>query len=138
LIPAILAAPMVQGVVGGVVGSVMNMFAPSTPTAPAAASSASFGPMLQRMAQSLHNPAASASPGMKLSSDWSQMSATDAQTWLQSLSGRHVDATDAAGHSISGTVNGVSVAGHTLSLNIGGQLVSLSNLKQISWSAATV
>jgi hypothetical protein len=69
--------------------------------------------------------------------DWNQMSATDLQSWMNSLSGRHVDITDNAGQTISGVVSGVQLQG-TPPLNVGGHLVSLSQLKQISWSPSAI
>jgi len=136
VIPAILAAPLVQGVVGSVIGGVMSAF---TPSAPEPSTSATFDSQFNRAAA----PAASTAvtPGMAgtlRSTEWSQMSDTDAKTWLTSLSGRHVDATDASGRTVSGVVNGVQLNGGVLSLNIGGQLVNLSQLKQISWSSTAI
>ena len=63
-----------------------------------------------------------------------QMSPTDTQTWAQSLVGKHVTATDSTGRTISGDVAGMQMLGNTLALNVGGHLVSLSQLKQITWS----
>jgi hypothetical protein len=68
---------------------------------------------------------------------WNQMSGTEVQSWAKSLSGHHIDATDFAGHTVSGTVQGIQQAGNTVSLNVGGHLVSLSDLKQVSWSAVS-
>ena len=139
MIPAILAAPLVQGVVGGLVGGVMNAFAP-TPSM--TADSSSFNPMLNRAsaaAATAATPGPTASPsGTMRSGDWSAMSSTDVHSWAQSLAGKHVDATDNSGRTISGAVQGVQMLGTTLALNIGGHLVSLAQLKQISWSPSVV
>jgi hypothetical protein len=134
VIPAFLAMPVVEGVVGNVVGSVANCFGPSSPDA---SSSASFSPYLNRATAVVAPQASSftASPtGTMRADQWSQMGASDVKSWMKSLSGSHVNATDATGRTISGVVNGVQQLGHTLALNIGGHLVSLSQLKQVSWS----
>jgi len=137
VIPAILAAPMVEGVVGGVVGQIMNVFAPSAPAPAEASVGSAFNPYLNRAtaaaAPASSGPIASAT-GMMHSNDWDTMSRTDVQSWAKSLSGKHVDATDASGRTISGDVAGMQMLGSTLALNIGGHLVSLSQLKQITWS----
>ncbi len=135
MIPALFAAPMVQGVVGSVIGGVANAFAPSAPAAPAPPA---FSPYMDRVARPAAPSAATTPTGMLRSEDWSQMSPSDVQTWANSLAGHHVDATDASGRTISGLVSGMQQMGHAPALNIGGHLVSLSQLKQISWSPATV
>ncbi|MEI9998730.1 MAG: hypothetical protein WDO13_05945 [Verrucomicrobiota bacterium] len=128
-----VALPMVQGVVGGVVGGVASMLAPSAPEAPAPAVPSSFATALQRVTS-----AASSGPGTMQAGEWSQMSPDSVQTWARSLTGRHVDATDATGKSISGVVQGFTPSGNTVALNISGHVVPLSQLKQVTWSAATV
>jgi hypothetical protein len=142
VIPAILALPMVQNIVGGLVGNVVNTFAPeqANPTPAPTAATKTFAPMLaQAAAGAAHTLNTGGTPsGMMLSSDWSQMSDSDLKTWTTGLNGRHIDATDEMGRTISGTVNGVQTIGQGLALNVGGHLVSLSQLKQISWSPATV
>lgn len=135
MIPALLAAPMVQGVVGSVVGGVMNAFAPS---APANSAPPAFSPYLDRVAKPAAPSAVTTPSGVLRSEDWNQMNTTDVQTWANSLAGHHVDATDASGRTISGLVSGMQMLGHTLALDIGGRLVSLSQLKQISWSPTAV
>ena len=132
MIPALAALPMVEGLVGGVVGTVANVFAPSQPTAPAPATSAPFASALSRVTSAI--PSAT-SPGIMRADQWNQMSGADVQSWAQSLTGHHIDATDTAGHAITGTVNGVTPNGNDISLNINGHPVALSDLKQISWSA---
>ena len=134
MIPALLAAPLVGSVVGSVAGSVANCFAPSAP---------SFDPYLNQATKAAATPApipsASASPTGTLRADqWSQLGKSDLQTWMKSLAGRHVDATDQTGRTISGLVGGMQQLGDTMALNIGGHLVSLSQLKQVSWSPSTV
>jgi hypothetical protein len=133
MIPALLAAPVVEGVIGGVVDQVSNLFSSSEP---APNSSTSFNPYLNN-ASTATAPQASveSSPtGTMRADDWSQMGKTDLQTWMKSLEGKHVNATDESGRTISGTVSGMQQLGHTLALNIGGHLVSLSQLKQVTWS----
>ena len=133
MIPALLAIPMVEGLVGQVV----NTFAPASAT-PSAAPSQSFTPALnQATAAASAAPSVPTTPTGTLRADqWNQMSSDDMKTLGTSLSGRHVDATDDSGRTISGTVSSAQVSGNTLQLNIGGHLVALSNLKQISWSPA--
>jgi hypothetical protein len=64
------------------------------------------------------------------------MGSADLSTWMKSLTGSHINATDVAGHTVSGVVSGVQQLGGALALNVGGHLVSLSQLQQISWSPA--
>jgi hypothetical protein len=131
VIPALLAVPAVESVLGGVVGSVANIFSPSTPPP---ASSSAFNPYLNA-ASVAPQPAPGISPsGTMRAEDWRQMSTTDLQSWTKSLAGKHVDATDQSGRTISGVFNGMQQLGSTVALNIGGHLVTLSQLKQISWS----
>jgi hypothetical protein len=139
MIPAILAAPLVQGVVGGVVGSVMNCFSPSAPPASPgspAGPATSFSPYLNSASNAVapqFSPATFSS-GTIRASQWNQMGSVDMNSWMKSLQGSHVDATDTTGRTFSGTVSNVHQLGNTLALNIGGHLVSLSQLKQITWS----
>ncbi len=132
MIPAILGIPVVEGVVGGVVGSVANLFAPSDSSAPAPAgtpiSSKAFTPYLNSAAAATAPQAPVATPptGSMRADEWGQMAPTDVQTWANSLVGKHVDATDATGRTISGDVSGMQMLGSTLALNVGGHLVSLS------------
>jgi len=133
MIPALLGVPMVQGVVGSVVGGVMNAFSPSAPSTPPA-----FSPYLSRAAQPSAPSPATLPSGTLQTGQLSQMNSKDVETWANSLAGKHVDATDASGRTISGLVSGMQMLGHTMALNIGGHLISVSQLKQISWSPATV
>jgi hypothetical protein len=135
VIPAILAVPIVQGVVGSVVGQVMNCFGPSTstPTAPAPTTSTSFGPYLNRATAPQISPS-TFSTGTMRANQWNQMGSADMSSWMKGLQGLHVDATSDNGRTISGVVSGVQQSGNNLALNIGGHLVSLSQLKQITWS----
>jgi hypothetical protein len=136
MIPAILAAPVVEGVIGGVVDQVSNFFSPSSSSEPTPASTTSFNPYLNNATTTAASqPSVESSPtGTMRADDWSQMGNTDLQTWMKSLEGKHVNATDESGRTISGTVSGMQQLGHTLALNIGGHLVSLSQLKQVTWS----
>ena len=136
MIPALLALPMVEGVVGSVVGGVMNAFSPSTPT-PTTSTGSAFNPLLNQATSALATPQASptAGPtGSMRSDEWSQMNTSDMKSWMTSLTGKHVVATDETGRTISGLVSGMQQLGSTMALNIGGHLVSLSQLKQVSWS----
>jgi hypothetical protein len=74
--------------------------------------------------------------GTMRAEQWNRMGNSDVKSWVSSLAGRHVNATEASGRTISGVVNGVQQVGDALALNIGGHLVSLSQLQQISWSPA--
>jgi hypothetical protein len=137
VIPAILAAPLVQGVVGGIVNGVMNAFAPAQPMPADAANGSAFNQDLNRASaatSSITSSPIASENGTMRSDEWSTMSGTDVQSWAKSLAGKHADATDASGRTISGVVGGMQMLGSTLALNIGGHLVSLSQLKQISWS----
>jgi hypothetical protein len=140
VIPALLAAPMVQGIVGSIAGSVAGtvegLFSHPSST-PAA--SASFNPNLERAGQGATQSAVSpyATPsGSMTTLDWSQMSPTDIQSWMQSLTGKYVHATDVSGRTVSGVVNGLVQNGGAPALNVGGHLVSLSQVNQITWSPA--
>jgi len=135
VIPALAALPMVQGIVGGVVGSVANVFSPSEPTAPAPSASIPFSAALGRLTPATPAAPSTATPGILRADQWNQMSDTDVQSWAKSLTGHHVDATNFAGHAISGTVDGIQQTGNGVALNVSGHLVSLSDLKQVSWSA---
>ena len=115
MIPALLAVPMVQGVVGGVVGGVTNAFAPPAP--PHFRPPPAFSPYLDRIATACRSLRDHVLPsGMLRSDEWNQMNTTDVQTWANSLAGQHVDATDASGRTISGLVSGMQQLGHTLAL----------------------
>jgi len=140
VIPALLAAPMVQGVVGSIAGSVagtvQSLFSsPSSTSAPSTA----FNPYLERAGQQAASfqPSAFASPsGSMTATDWSQMSPTDVQSWMKSLAGKYVHATDVSGRTVSGVVGGLVQNGGVPALNVGGHLVSLSQVNQITWSPA--
>ncbi len=134
MIPLVAALPVAQSVLGGVVGNVASMFS-SQPTAPAPTSSLPFSSALSSASSASAAATVSTSCGVMRSAQWSQMSDTELQSWAKGLSGRHVDATDAAGHAITGLVNGVTTTNGDVSLHINGHPVSLSSLKQISWSA---
>jgi hypothetical protein len=123
----LLVVPVVQGVLG----QVMGMFSPSAPPA-SATPSTSFA---NSLASATAAPSFSSfSSGTMRSGQWNQMGASDLSSWTKGLQGSHVDATDDSGRTISGTVSGMQMMGNTMALNIGGHLVSLSQLKQITWS----
>jgi len=127
-------------VVGGVVGSVANIFAPSNSCSATATVSPvtrnAFAPYLTSAtaANAPAAPVATPPTGSMRADEWGQMAPADVQTWAKSLVGKHVAATDATGRTISGDVNGIQMLGNTLALNVGGHLVSLTQLKQITWS----
>jgi hypothetical protein len=134
VIPAILAAPVVEGILGQVIGMLSPQSSSSSAPTP------SFTPALNKAA-TVGTPVVTPSPiasasGTMTSSNWSQMSATDLQSWMKSLAGSHVHATDISGRTISGIVEASQQTGGTPSLNVGGHLVSLSQLNQITWSPA--
>jgi hypothetical protein len=129
------ALPVAQSVLGGVVGTVANMFSSQQPTAPAPTNSLPFSSAFNSASSAAAAATVSTSCGIMRSGQWSQMGDTELQSWAKGLSGRHVDATDAAGHAITGVVNGVTPTNGDISLNINGHTVALSSLKQISWSA---
>jgi CheY-specific phosphatase CheX len=140
VIPLLAALPAVQSVVGGVVGSVAgnvaSMFSDSQPSAPASpAMSPSFSSAMNSASSAAASATISTSCGIMRSDQLGQMTNSEVQSWAKGLTGRHVDVTDAAGHAVSGVVNSVVQSGSNTSLNINGHLVSLSSVKQISWSA---
>ncbi len=134
MIPAILAAPVVESVLGGVVNQVESMF--SSPDSTPASATAFNSKLNSATAAAAPVTTATASTGSMRAEDWGQMSVADQKSWVQGLAGKHVDATDASGRTISGVVGGMQMLGSTLAVNIGGHLVSLSQLKQVSWSPA--
>ena len=144
MIPALLAVPVVGSIVGSVAGTVAGQVANVanclSPSAPSGSGPSSFTPCLnQATAATAPARSATTSPiGTVRADQWSQLGKSDLQTWMKSLAGRHVDATDETGRTISGLVGGMQQVGSTLALNIGGHLVSLSQLKHISWSPSTV
>jgi hypothetical protein len=129
VIPALLAAaPIVEGVLGGV----MSTFAPQSSTPPP------FSPALNQ-AQATSAPAPAPAPvigpqGTFTQNDWSQMTDSSRVSWAKSLTGAHVFASDSTGRTYSGVVGGVEANNGVIALNIGGHLVNLSQLKQVSWS----
>ncbi len=134
MIPALFALPVAQDVVSGVVGGVANLFSDGQP-APTAATPVPFSLAMNSASSAAAAATISTSCGVMNAHQLGQMSGSELQSWAKGLTGRHVDATDNAGHAITGVVNGVVPSGTTVSLNIGGHLVNLSSLKQISWSA---
>ncbi len=131
MIPVLAALPAVGDVLGGVVGTVANVFSP----APTTTNPTAFSTAFNSASSAASAATISTSCGIMRAAQWNQMSGSELQTWAKGLAGRHIDATDAAGHTVTGTVNGVTPAGNDISLNINGHLVALSGLKQISWSA---
>jgi hypothetical protein len=134
VIPALLAAP---GIVEGVAGAIGSLFSdPSSSSAPTQQSTASFAPYLKQAAAAATASVLNSPSGSMTTMDWNQMSGTDLSAWMKGLTGRHVSATEINGHVVSGTVNGVVLNGGVPALNVGGHLVSLSKINQISWSPA--
>jgi len=139
VIPAILAAPAVEGLLGSVAGMASSIFSsPSSASAPAGASqpTSSFGPILSQVAARAHASLYATPTGSMTPNDWSGMSSTDLHNWLLSLTGKHVHAVDVGGRTVSGIVQGSSTMNGAMGLNIGGHFVSLSNLNQVTWSPA--
>jgi hypothetical protein len=136
MIPALLALPAVEGVVGQVLG----LLSPESSTSPSStAPTPSFTPAFNKASTATVTPAPSTligPSGAMTSQSWSQMNPTDLQTWMNGLTGHHVHATDISGRTISGVVEAVQTSNGVPSLNVGGHLVSLSQLNQITWSPA--
>jgi len=135
-----MAIPAVEGVVGGVMGSVADIFSPSQPPPVQASATPSFNPYLNSAAAATAPqpcPIAAESGTMR-ASDWNQMGSSGTLSWAKSLTGRHVNATDETGRTYSGIVSGVQQLGGVIALNVGGHLVSLTQLKQVSWSPSVV
>jgi len=134
VIPALLAAP---GVIEGVASAVGSLFSdPSSSSAPAQQSTANFAPYLKQAAAAATASVLNSPSGSMTPMDWNQMNSSDLSSWMKGLTGRHVSATQINGHVVSGTVNGVVLNGGVPSLNVGGHLVSLSQINQISWAPA--
>ncbi len=129
MIPALLALPLAEGAVGSIAGglaSAGNRILGSKP---------SFTQHLNNLtskAQSIVNHFSSI--GTMQSGQWSQMNGSDLQNWAQGLVGLHVDSTDISGNAISGVVSSIHQSNGATALEIGGHLVNLSQMKQISWS----
>ncbi len=143
MIPAILAAPMVEGVlgsvagtVGGIASSLFSSPSSSSTTGTAASPAARFAPLFNQIAARASAALYSTPTGSMTTADWNGMDSTDLHSWLMSLTGKHVHAVDLQGHTVSGIVQGFSTMNGTTGLNIGGHFVSLSNLNQVSWSPA--
>ncbi len=132
MIPAILAVPAVEGVLGAVAGSVAGLFGANSSSS--AATTSSFAPMLRQAAVRATASLYATPSGSMTPSDWSGMSSTDLHSWMMGLTGKHVNAVDFQGHTVSGIVQGFSTINGALGLNVGGHFVSLSNLHQVSWS----
>lgn len=136
MIPAILAAPMVEGVLGSVVGSVAGLFNGHSSAPAATQSPSSFAPILNQIAARASASLYATPSGSMTNADWNDMSASDVHNWMLSLTGKHVHAVDLQGHTVSGIVQGYSTMNGTMGLNVSGHFVSLSTLNQVSWSPA--
>ncbi len=126
MIPALLAAPVVEGVVGGVMG----LFSHPSSTV----SKSNFAPHLDQATAAAAPSEIGAPRGIMRSTDWSQMSDADVKSWAKGLTGSRANAVETSGRTVSGVVNGAVQMGNVMALNIGGHLVSLSQLQQISWT----
>jgi hypothetical protein len=137
VIPAILAAPIAESVVGSVIGSVGGTLSSlfSSPSS-SSTSAASFAPMLRQAATQAHAAALNSPMGTMTSTDLAGLSGSDLHTWMTGLTGKHVQAVDSQGHTVSGVVEGCTQTGGSFGLNVNGHLLSLSNLSQITWSPA--
>jgi hypothetical protein len=132
MIPAILATPVVEGAVSSVLGGISSLFSSPTPIP-----GTSFNPYLNSASATAAPQTSSlsnAATGTMRSDDWNQMGQVDLQSWAKGLEGKHLTATDTTGRTITGVVSGVQQLGNTLALSVGGHLVSLSQLKQVTWS----
>ena len=133
MIPALLAAPLVEGVLGQVLDALVPHSSALTPPP--------FQAELQQASGRSNSSAtvATASSGTMTAGQWTQMGSVEKTEWLQGLKGSHVNATDASGKTFSGVVEGLQKIGTGgMAVNIGGHLVSLAQLKQITWSPATI
>jgi hypothetical protein len=137
VIPAILAAPIAESVAGSVLGTVGGAISSlfSSPSS-SRASAASFAPMLRQAATQAHAAALNSPMGTMTSNDMAGLSGSDLHTWMTGLTGKHVQAVDSQGHTVSGIVEGCSQTGAAAGLNVNGHLLSLSNLSQLTWSPA--
>ena len=138
MIPAILAAPIAEGVLGSVAGLASSIFAPpSSPASPASpAASSSFAQSLQQVAARATAALYNTPTGSMTANDWNGMGATDLHNWMMGLTGKFVHTVDVGGKTISGIVQGYSTMNGTTGLNVGGHFLPLSNLNQVSWSPA--
>ncbi len=138
MIPAILAAPVVEGVLGSVASLASSIFAP--PSASLAASAApatgSFAHSLQQVASRATAALYNTPTGSMTTNDWNGMGSTDLHNWMMSLTGKQVHAVDVGGKIVSGVVQGYSTMNGSIGLNISGHFVPLSNLNQVTWSPA--
>ncbi len=137
MIPAILAAPVVEGVLGSVASLASSLFSPSSSISSDAA------PVATSFAQSLQQVAARASAalyntptGSLTSNDWNGMGGTDLHNWMMSLTGKQVQTVDVGGKTVTGIVQGFSTMNGTVGLNVSGHFLPLSNLNQVTWSPA--
>jgi hypothetical protein len=124
MIPALLAVPMVEGLVGGAVSALT----PQSSTPPP------FTPSLNQAQTAPASTPVIGPSGTFTSNDWDQMPGSSVVSWAKGLAGSHVSATDFSGKTYCGVVGGVEANNGVVALNIGGHLVNLSQLKQISWS----
>jgi hypothetical protein len=136
MIPALLAAPVVEGVVGSMVGSVAGLLGANSSTSAGASSASSFAPMLRQAAARATASLYASPTGAMTTSDWSGMSGTDVQSWLTTLTGKRVHTVDLQGHVVSGVAQGFSTVNGAPGINVGGHFVALSTLNQVSWSPA--
>jgi hypothetical protein len=137
VIPAILAAPVVEGVLGSVASLASSIFSPPS------ASSAASAPASTSFAQSLQQVSARASAalyntptGSMTTNDWNGMSSTGLHNWMMSLTGKQVQTVDLGGKTLSGVVQGYSTMNGSVGLNVSGHFLPLSNLNQVTWSPA--
>jgi hypothetical protein len=139
VIPAILAVPAVEGLLGSVAGVASSILsAPFSQGGPSSATPAAsgFGPILSQVSSRASALLYATPTGSMTTNDWNGMSGTDVHNWMMSLTGKHVHAVETDGKTISGIVQGYSTMNGTTGLNISGHFVSLSNLNQVSWSPA--
>jgi hypothetical protein len=137
VIPAILAAPAVEGLLGSVAGLASSIFSGPSASSPGATPPASsFAPILNQVAERASASLYATPTGSMTTNDWNGMSTTDLHNWMMNLTGKHVHAVDIGGRTVSGIVQGYSTMNGTTGLNISGHFVSLSHLNQVTWSPA--
>jgi hypothetical protein len=130
MIPALLALPFAQSALGSVAGGLA-----STLGGVISNGAQTFGQQFNSLTNMGQPSASTVSPsGTLQSSQWNQMNSSQLQAWGQALVGKHVDSTDIAGNAISGLVSGIHQANGITTMEIGGHLVTLSQMNQISWS----
>ncbi len=130
MIPALLALPFAQSAISSIAGGLASTLGGALSNG-----AQTFGQQFNSLTNSAQAAISKVSAsGTLQSNQWNQMNGSDLQAWGQALVGKHVDATDIAGNAISGLVSGIHQANGITTMEIGGHLVTLSQMNQISWS----